>query len=88
MEYKVGNAYYLYDDRAEHDVCKAHILAILPHPEDNAGRDKTDKLIVYRWYGKHKRYWFYGVTTYWQQTMWADYVKSKVEKFIKRTARH
>ena len=69
MEYKVGKAYYLYDNRAERNECKAHILAILPHPELS-----DDNLIVYRWWGKHKRYWFYGVTTYWQQDIWADYV--------------
>lgn len=74
MEYKVGKAYYLYDNRAERDVCKAHILAILPHPEFS-----DDNLIVYRWWGKHKQYWFYGVTTYWQQNIWGDYVKHRVE---------
>ena len=52
MTYEEGKAYYFYDERANRDVCKAHVLHILPHPED-----KNDHLIVYRWYGTHRQYW-------------------------------
>ena len=68
MRYEVGKAYYFYDDRADRDVCKAHVLHILPHPER-----EDDRLIVYRWYGIHRRRWWYGVTTVSQQEIWADY---------------
>ena len=71
---KEGKCYYFYDDRATEDVCKAHVLHILPHPE----RD-DDKLIVYRWYGKHRQYWWYGITNFTQQEIWKEYVKKVVE---------
>lgn len=70
---KEGKAYNFYDDRAEEDVCKAHVLHILPHPER-----VDDKLIVYRWYGKHRQDWWYGVTTISQQELWADYVQKVI----------
>ena len=70
---KVGKTYYFYDNRAVDDVCKAHVLALLPHPER-----EDDRLIVYRWWGKHRRYWWYGVTTIRQQEIWADYCKNAV----------
>jgi len=63
-----GKAYYFYDDRATDSVCKAHVLHILPHPESN-----NNKLIVYRWYGKHRRRWWYGVTTLAIQEIWDEY---------------
>lgn len=66
---------YFYDSRASDDVCKAHIIAELPHPER-----EDDKLIVYRWFGKHKRWWWYGVTDNRKQDLWADYVKSVLER--------
>lgn len=68
-----GKTNYFYDDRAEEDVCKAHVLHILPHPER-----EDDRLIVYRWYGKHRQRWWYGVTTISQQELWADYVKKVI----------
>ena len=71
--FKVGQKRYLYDDRAVDDVCLAHILHILPHPDC-----EDEKLIVYRWYGKHKRYWWYGITQLWQQKLWADYCQNVV----------
>ena len=73
MNIEEGKQYYFYDDRAEEDVCKAHVLHILPHPD----RD-DDKLIVYRWYGKHRQRWWYGMTTISQQEMWADYVQKVI----------
>ena len=71
--FKVGQKRYLYDDRAEDDVCLAHILHVLPHPED-AG----EQLIVYRWFGKHKRHWWYGVTETWKQDLWEAYCQDVV----------
>lgn len=68
-----GKTYYFYDSRADKDVCKAHVLKVLPHPER-----EDDRLIVYCWYGKHRRRWWYGVTTISQQEMWADYVHEVV----------
>lgn len=81
MNIKEGKQYYFYDDRAKDDVCKAHVLHILPHPE----RD-DDKLIVYRWYGKHRQYWWYGVTTISQQKLWSDYVQKK--RFLKKKGKN
>lgn len=75
MNIKEGKTYYFYDNRAVEDVCKAHVLHILPHPER-----QDDRLIVYRWYGKHKQHWWYGVTCFRQQEIWADYVKAIREK--------
>lgn len=74
-EIKEGKTYYFYDDRAEYSVCKAHVLKILPHPEY-----EDDRLIVYRWFGKHRRYWFYGVTSIRKQEMAADYVQKVVDE--------
>ena len=71
---KQGRTYYLYDDRAEEGVCKAHVLHVLPHPE----RGEDDRLIVYCWYGKHRQHWWYGVTTMSQQELWADYVRKVI----------
>ena len=70
----VGKTNYFYDTRAEEDVCKAHVLHILPHPER-----EDDRLIVYRWYGKHRQRWWYGVTTLSQQELWADYVQKVID---------
>lgn len=68
MDIQEGKTYYFYDDRATDDVCKAHVLKVLPHPER-----KDDRLVVYRWYGKHKQRWWYGVTSISQQDMWEEY---------------
>ena len=68
MDIQEGKMYYFYDDRATDDVCKAHVLKVLPHPER-----KDDRLVVYRWYGKHKQHWWYGVTSISQQDLWAEY---------------
>lgn len=73
MSIQEGKTYYFYDDRAVDDVCKAHVLNILPHPER-----EDDRLIVYRWYGKHIQRWWYGVTTISQQEMYANYCKDIV----------
>lgn len=73
MNIEEGKQYYFYDDRAENNVCKAHVLHILSHPER-----EDDRLIVYRWYGKHRKHWWYGVTTISQQEMWADYVQEVI----------
>ena len=73
MNIEEGKQYYFYDDRAEKNVCKAHVLHILPHPD----RD-DDRLIVYRWYGKHRQRWWYGVTTISKQELWADYVQKVI----------
>lgn len=73
MNIQEGKTYYFYDDRAVDDVCKAHVLNILPHPER-----EDDRLIVYRWYGKTWRHWWYGVTTISQQEMYANYCKDIV----------
>ncbi len=73
MNIEIGKTYYFYDDRAVDDVCKAHVLHILPHPER-----EDDRLIVYRWYGKHKKRWWYGVTTTRQQEICADYCKDAI----------
>ena len=62
-KYIVGKKYYFYDERASDDVCLAHILHVMPHPEW-----ESEFLIVYRWYGKHKKHWWYGITdTHFQQ---------------------
>lgn len=71
---KEGKTYYFYDDRAVDDVCKAHVLHILPHPDRI-----DDRLIVYRWFGRHKRRWWYGITTISQQEIWEDYCKDAVK---------
>ncbi len=72
--FKEGQKRYIYDSRASDNVCKAHILKVLPHPDA-----PDEQLIVYRWYGKHKRYWWYGVTQTWTQRVWADYIKKTVD---------
>jgi len=74
MDIQESKTYYFYDDRAEENVCKAHVLHMLPHPE----RD-DDRLIVYRWYGKHRQRWWYGVTTISQQELCADYVQKVID---------
>lgn len=74
MNIQEGKTYYFRDYRAADGVCKAHVLHILPHPEK-----EEDQLIVYRWYGKHKQYWWYGVTTLSEQQLWADYCKNRVK---------
>ena len=79
MEFKEGKTYYLFDSRAEHDVCKAHVLHVLPHPEN-----PDERLIVYRWFGKHKRHWWYGITDLYIQNLYADYVKKVVQDYIKK----
>lgn len=71
MNIEEGKTYYFYDERAVDGVCKAHVLHVLPHPER-----EDDRLVVYRWYGKHRRHWWYGVTTVSQQDLWADYCKN------------
>lgn len=84
---KEGKTYYFYDDRAVDDVCKAHVLHILPHPDRI-----DDRLIVYRWFGKHKRRWWYGITTISQQEIWEDYCKDAIkiarERRRKRKEKH
>jgi len=77
MNIEEGKSYYFYDNRATDDVCKAHVLSVLPHPER-----EDDRLIVYRWYGKHRQRWWYGVTTISQQELWAEYCQ-KVVKYNK-----
>lgn len=47
---------------------------------------EEDRLIVYRWYGRHKQRWWYGVTTISQQDIWADYCKDAV-RIAKERAR-
>ena len=79
MNIQEGKSYYFYDDRAVDNVCKAHVLHVLPHPEM-----EEDRLIVYRWYGKHKQRWWYGVTTISQQEIWADYCKDAVRIAMER----
>ena len=74
MNIQEGKTYYFRDNRAVDGVCKAHVLHILPHPE----RDE-DLLIVYRWYGKHKQRWWYGVTTLSEQQLWAGYCKKMIK---------
>ena len=76
--FRVGRLYNFYDNRATDCVCKAHILQILPHPEHD-----DDNLIVYRWFGIHKRHWWYGVTTVSQQEFWAGYVAKVVNHYKK-----
>lgn len=70
MNIEEGKTYYFYVDRyTDDDVCKAHVLHVLPHPEGN-----DDKLIVFRWYERHRKCWRHGVTTISQQELWKDYV--------------
>lgn len=75
MNIEEGKSYYFYDNRAIDAVCKAHVLKILPHPEH-----KEDRLIVYRWYEKHRQKWWYGVTTISQQELWYDYCQRVIRK--------
>lgn len=70
MNIEEGKSYYFYDDKAQDAECKAHVLHMLPHPELD-----DDRLIVYRWYGKHHQRWWYGMTTISQQELWANYVQ-------------
>ena len=80
--FKEGQKRYLYDNRAEDNVCLAHIIEVLPHPED-----KDERLIVYRWFGKHKRHWWYGITETWLQDLRADYCQ-KVVRYRKACRRY
>lgn len=75
MEYKVGKKYHFYENGAMFDFCLAHVLSVLPHPEDD-----TDQLIVYRWHGVHKQWWFYRVTTAKEQEQMKDYVARQIER--------
>lgn len=75
MDIKVGKKYYFYDERAELSVCVAHVLGVLPHPER-----EDDRLVVYRWYSKHKQRWFYGVTDGQTQEIWSDFCQKVVKK--------
>lgn len=75
MEFKEGKTYYLYEPRAEKNVCKAHVLHVLPHPEN-----PEERLIVYRWFGRRKRGWWYGVTDIFIQDLYAEYVKKVIQK--------
>lgn len=68
-----GQKCWLYDDRARWDVCYATILHVLPHPED-----PNDRLIVYRWYGEIKQWWWYGVTSASYQELYLDLTVKKV----------
>lgn len=79
MDITVGKKYYFYDERAKHSVCTAHVLHILPHPER-----EDDRLIVYRWYGKYKKRWWYGVTDGRTQVRWKDYCQDVAELYIKK----
>lgn len=73
--FKEGKECWMYDSRAEFDVCYAHILYVLPHPENH-----NDRLIVYRWFGKNKKWWWYGVTSISDQELEMDYVTKTVER--------
>ena len=75
MNIKQGKTYYFYNNDAVDSVCKAHVLHILPHPE----RGEDDRLIVYRWYGKHRQHWWYSITTMSQQERFGDYVQEVIE---------
>ena len=75
MEYKVGKKYHLYNNDACFDFCLAEIVAVMIHPED-----ETDKLIVYRWFGTHKRWWHYSITTASQQERMKDFVTKMMER--------
>ncbi len=79
MNIQAGKKCYLYNSKAKFDVCTAHILHVMPHPER-----KDDILIVYRWYGKHKQWWHYDVTSGQEQDIEQEYVQRNVEKYIKR----
>lgn len=78
MNIETGKTCYLYDERALRDVCKAYILAILPHPTDS-----DDNVIVYRWWGRRARGWFYGATELSTQKIFEKYVNTIVNKYIK-----
>ena len=69
MNYKEGKTIHLYEERAEDHVCTAHILKVIDHPEYS-----NDRLIIYRWWSRHRQKWFYGVTEIWRQELWKDYV--------------
>ena len=79
MTINIREKNYLYDERAENNVCSADILLIMPHPER-----VDDRLYVYRWYSKHKQRWFYGVTDKQTQELWADFCQKVVKKYIKK----
>jgi hypothetical protein len=74
-EVKSGQRCWLYETRADRDLCYAHILHVLPHPEN-----PDDKLIVFRWFGIHKRWWWYGVTSMSYQELYLDLTTRKVKK--------
>jgi hypothetical protein len=72
---KAGQKCWLLEDRAVWNVCNAEILHVLPHPED-----PEDKLIVYRWFGTNKKWWWYGITSASYQEENLDYIKKVVNK--------
>ena len=79
---EIEKTYYLYDTRAQFDVCKAHILAVLPHPTDS-----DDRVIVYRWWGRRHRCWLYGATELSEQQIFEEYVQKNVKKRIKKQSK-
>ena len=79
MTINIREKNYLYDERAENNVCSADILLIMPHPER-----VDDRLYVYRWYSKQRKQWVYGVTDRKTQTIWEDYCQTIVKKYIKK----
>lgn len=77
-EMKPGDKCWIFDDRANNDICEAEILHVLPHPED-----PEERLIVYRWFGTNKKWWWYGVTDIDYQELNHELIKRKVEKICK-----
>lgn len=79
MNIEIGKTCYLHDTRAQRSVCKAHILAVLSHPTND-----EDKVIVYRWWGRRARCWFYGATELSEQRIFEGYVSNTVNNHIKK----
>lgn len=72
--FKIGTKRYIYDPRAQDDVCLAHILAVMPHPDND-----EDQIIVYRFWGKHRKYYFYGAKQASLLGLWNGYVNDVVQ---------
>lgn len=75
MNYKIGKTYHFFNDDNKDNVCKAHVLHIMPHPEADGVF-----LIIYRWFGFYHRWWHYAVTDTDEQDGYADYVKRRLQR--------
>lgn len=57
MNYEAGQSFRIFDHSFCNDSMKIHIMYVLD------GIYKDQKLIVYRYFGKHKRWWHQFICT-------------------------